>query len=314
MEIAKFKSIALEQIHGFVLSAGNAFTQFWQIVAKGFQHLRCQSGEAMKKLGVWSREAMVFARPKLTLFWSQAFLATKWATRSLAGSLQKSRQTLIVMGAGASNTLHKVGSASAKALRKLRTSSHEAAVAASGNIARLGRQVSATTKQLVVSFQKAQTAIVGLGKSVADQPRRQREARCAQENGVRELLVGSPDAVVLTDDEKRLVAANPTALNLFGISEFNLRNFTIDAFVTQNPFPRLEGNSLTFRRDSERRSQCKIRRLDGCLQSAECVFVAHALPHQHLYKFLNAAPYRITPLGFTARNAGRSTSRVARQT
>jgi len=244
-------------------------------------------------------------------FKSHAAIARKWAVGSLAGSLQKSRDTLMVVGGGASNTLQKVRNTSGKNLHKLRTTSHEAAVATNGKIKQLSRQVSAAAKHAVAPAQNAQAAVVGLGKIVADQPRRRREARRAKENEVRQLLVDSHDAVVLTDVKKRLVAANPAALNLLGVSEFNLKNFTIDAFLAQNLLPEFAGKGSTFRSDTERRSQCKIRRLDGCLQVAECVFVAHALPHQHLYKFLNAVPYRIAPPEFGARSAAVSTSSAA---
>jgi len=203
-------------------------------------------------------------------------------------------------------------------LRKLRAGFLVAIVAADTKIAQLGRQVSSLSRQITRKFLKAQDAIVTLGRTIADKPRRMREIRLTRENDLRILLASSLDAIVVTDNDRRLVAANGKALELFGISELNMGNFTVGAFLAKVELPDFDWTDSSFDRREVRGSRCKIRRLDGGLRIAECQFVASIVPRRHLYKFMNVAPYKITPPQFSKRNgsaaslrASESSSRIA---
>jgi PAS domain S-box-containing protein len=140
-------------------------------------------------------------------------------------------------------------------------------------------------EQMAVQLQRAQNTLTRLGRSVAEKPRRLKEALRDRENGLRKLLASSPDAIVVTNGDHRFVAANPKALGLFGISETNMRKFTIDAFLPDGHILGFDADGPPFMRREERHGKCKIRRLDGSVRVAEYVFVANFVPLRHLSRF-----------------------------
>jgi PAS domain-containing protein len=257
-------------------------------VADRLEKLRAASQKAFQNLRTASRDAIAFSNERIAplAFWvstaTKQFTAKAWVAVSHAGisALEK---------------LHTLQRESKEELQKLRATSHDALVHANGKISHFGSQISTAARQLATPFQKAYHSLVTAGQNVINKPRTIREARRASQTELLELLADSPDAIVVTDRDRRLVAANSIALDLFGISEHNLRNFTMDAFLAQDPFPDVEANPPAFRHREDRQCKCKIRRLDGSLQVAECVLVDHGLPREHVYKFINAAPYRVTP-------------------
>ena len=135
-----------------------------------------------------------------------------------------------------------------------------------------------------------------------------------RENDLRNLLASCLDAIVVTDGDRRLVAANAKALELFGISELNMGNFTVDAFLANVERPDFDWKDSSFESREVRVNRCKIRRLDGGWRVAECQFVASIVPRRHLFKFLNVAPYKITPPRFAKRNGSAAPLRTAEST
>jgi len=103
---------------------------------------------------------------------------------------------------------------------------------------------------------------------------------------VESVLASSLDATVVTSVGRRFVAANPKTSSLFGISETNMKMFTIDAFLSRGRIPFFDENGAPFISRKEKHGQCKIR-LDGSARVAKCLFVAKYLPLQHLCKFRN---------------------------
>jgi len=126
-----------------------------------------------------------------------------------------------------------------------------------------------------------------LGRSVADKSRRLPQALRARENDLRELLASSLDAIVVTNVGRRFVAANQKALDLFGVSQTNMRQFAIDAFLADDQILFFDGNGLPFVRREARHGECRIRRLDGSLRLTEYIFVANFVPFRHLCRFRN---------------------------
>jgi PAS domain S-box-containing protein len=169
----------------------------------------------------------------------------------------------------------------------LLASFHNAVVLTSGKIAKYRTQLLATSEQVTLHLWQAPSALATLGRNVADKPRRLRKALRTRENDLRKLLESAPDAVVVTDVDHRFVAANPKALDLFGVSETNLRNFTIDAFLPRGQILYFDGNGSPFIGREERHGECKIRRMDGSLRAAEYSFVANFVPRRHLCRFRN---------------------------
>ena len=70
-------------------------------------------------------------------------------------------------------------------------------------------QLFAASEQAMVYLRQAQSTLTGLGRTVADKPRRLQEALRARENDLRDLLVCSLDPIVVTDVGWRFVAAMP---------------------------------------------------------------------------------------------------------
>jgi len=84
-----------------------------------------------------------------------------------------------------------------------------------------------------------------------------------RENYLSRLLKDSSEPVVVTDDEHRLLAANLAALTLFGISQKNLNNFSIDAFLRHDQVHCFEREGPPFMQGPERLGECQIRPLNG---------------------------------------------------
>ena len=299
MEISKFKSqvsIMMEQVSAYFQKAENTLNALKGRTADRLQKVCCECEHGLRKIPGGSRDAIFFANGKISSFASQVSVSTK----QILVHLRSCRNTVTILGRSVIE-------------RKILGGSRDAIFFASGKISSFASQVSVSTKQILVHLQSARNTFTTLGRSVIEKNRRLREARWAKEDELRNLLMDSSGAIVVTDSDRRLVEANPKALDLFGISEFNMSKFTIDTFLIHDRNPDFEGNGLPFRRPVERQGQCKIRRLDGGLLVAECIFVADVLPRRYLYKFLNAAPYRITLLGCAARKAGSVTPRAESQ-
>jgi PAS domain S-box-containing protein len=164
-------------------------------------------------------------------------------------------------------------------------------------------QLPITLEQLSAHLQRAQHTLTRLAKSVASKRRRLREAQCRRENDLRNFLASSLDAIVVTNAERGFVDANPKALDLFGISESNMKQFTIDAFLSYAQVADFDENNLIFKKRQERRGRCTIRRLDGGLRVADFILVPYVVPHVHLFRFLNVAPRTTTLLRFVAKSS-----------
>jgi PAS domain S-box-containing protein len=149
-------------------------------------------------------------------------------------------------------------------------------------------QLFVALEKMTAHLHRAQQTLTGLGRSVVDKPRRL-QAGCTKEDDFRKCLHNCCDATVVTNGDRRLVYANPKALDLFGVSESNIRNFTIDTFLSHCEILELRRKWFLIRGD-ERYGKCKIIRLDGSSRVAEYVLVDDVIPRLDLYRFLNVAP------------------------
>jgi PAS domain S-box-containing protein len=229
-------------------------------------------------------------------FKSQAYIAWEQATVHL----ERVQHILASLRRGAADKLQEARRTSENDLRKLLANSRDAIVFANGKIARFRLPLFIALKKVTVHFQRAQKTLTRLGRSVIDRPRRLREARRTSENDLRRLLANSLDAIVVTDGHHRVVSANSKALDLFGVSELNMRKFTTDTFLSHFQKLELRRKWYAIRRD-ERYGKCEIRRLDGSLRVAEYIFVANFIARQDLYSFQNVAPPGISQLRFSAK-------------
>jgi PAS domain S-box-containing protein len=148
-------------------------------------------------------------------------------------------------------------------------------------------------EQMAVHLQRAQNTLARLVRSFAETRRRLQETLREKEDGLRKLLASSPDAIVVTNADHRLVAANPRALDLFGISEANMGKFTVDAFLPHKQILDFDGNGLPFIKREERHGKCRIRRLDGSSRIAEYTCVTNFSGRRHLSTFRDVTPEKI---------------------
>ena len=211
-------------------------------------------------------------------FRSQLFIALELATIVLRQKVHSAFERSVT---GGRRIVRGAFHVSSSHLQRLVTISRDAIVITNEKII---SQVFVGLVQVAVHLERAHDKLLRLGRSVAGQPRRLEEVHRARENDLRELLASSPDAIVVTDANRRFVEANPKALVLFGVSDANLRKFTIDAFFFRGQIPESEGNGSPFR---TKYGRCEIRRLDGSLRVAECCFFAYFIPRRHVYKFRN---------------------------
>ena len=148
------------------------------------------------------------------------------------------------------------------------------------------------SEQMAIHLQRARNMLASVVKSFAETHRRLQETLREREDGLRKWLASSPDAIVVTTADHRLVAANPRALDLFGISEANMGQFTLDAFLAHKQILDLDGNGPPFMKRQERHGRCRIRRLDGSLRVAEYTFVTNFAGRRHLSTFHDVVPKR----------------------
>ena len=310
MVITKFKghlSVVLERASVYLETAEKTFARLQKSAADKLKELHQQSENDLRKLRARSRSSSIVAKK----IFARLGLQLSNTSRKATVRLQKAQRTAARLGGAGVDRVQKLRHESENDLRKLLADCRFTIVAANGKISQLGEQVSSVSRQVTGKFLKARDAVVGLGRTIADKPRKMREIRLTRENDLRSLLASSLEAIVVTDSDRRLVAANAKALELFGISEFNMGNFTVDAFLASVELPNFDWNDSSFESREARAKRCKIRRLDGGLRVAEYQFVADIVPRRHLYKFLNVAPYKITPPGFAKRSGSAVSLRTA---
>lgn len=229
-------------------------------------------------------------------FKSQASTALEQATVHL----QRAQHIFTRLKSGAADKLQEARRARASDLRKLLANSLDAIVLTNRQIAKFRPPLFIALKKVTVHLQRAEKSLTGLGRNVINKPRRLQEAHRARANDLRKFLADSLDAIIVTNDDQCLVDANPKALDLFGVSELNMRKFTIDTFLSHCQILEVRRKWFAIRRD-ERHGECTIRRLDGSLRVADYLFVANIIPRKHLYRFLNVTTRRITQLRSSAK-------------
>ena len=259
-------------------------------VADGLLEALRSTRNALSRLQTSFLAAAVFTNGKITKLRPQLAAASERA----AAQVESAQSALGRAGRGIANGLLEALRSIRNALRKVYLGFLEAIFAVKRAIANCGSKLLAALKQVAAPFQRAYRAISGATRSVIERPRRLEEARLARENDLQTLLANSADAIIVTNSERRLVAANPQALDIFGVSELNMSNFTIGTFVSQRQILDFDRNSSPFIGLEERHGKCKIRRLDGSVWIAECIFVANVVPRRNLYRFVNVAPQKIT--------------------
>jgi PAS domain-containing protein len=288
MEITKLKpqlSIALKQATGHLQRARNALRGLGRSIVEKRRRLgealRTRADELKLRLRS-SRDAIAVTSDKIAKLGSRSSVALRQTTRLL----EQARNTVTGMGRGVVEKARSLGEAlrsRANELKSLPRSFRDAIAATSDKIASFGSRVTGRLK-------RARDTLTGFVKSVFGKRRKLREALRTREDELESVLASSLDAVVVTNGVHRFLATNPRALDLFGVSETNITQFTLDVFFSHGQIADFDRNGSSFIRRQESHGKCKIRRLDGSSRVAEYVFVANFAPLRHLIRFYDVTP------------------------
>jgi PAS domain S-box-containing protein len=285
MEITKFSSqlfAALEQVSEYLRQAPNTLTRLGKSALEKTRRLQeTRRATDLQTVLASSLDAIIVTSGKIPKFSSQLFAALE----QVSVHPRRALNTLTKLGESAlEKTLRLQETRRATDLQTVLASSLDTIIVTSGKLTKFSSRLFAALEEVSVHLRRALSTLAGRGKNAIEKTRRLQEARRARENDLRELLASSLDAIVVTNVDHRFVAANPKALHLFGVSEANIRQFAIDAFLLGRY---LDGDGLPFISREEKQGECQIRRLDGSLRLTEFIFVANFVPFRHLFRFRN---------------------------
>lgn len=298
MENNEIKSqliVELKRVSGRLQRVKDAFDRWQGVTAERLRHALCRSEDDLREE---LRTAIVAANERITRLRTQVESGSK----QVKPYFQKVQGTAVSLGKRAADELEIARQEWPNRLRRMGIVSRGAADEVNERVSRLGLRLVGTSKMIAANLEMALSTITNWGRIIVDLPKRLRETRRARETDLQDLLARSVEPMAVTDESRRLVAANPSALDLFGISDFNMKHFTIDAFLTKAEIPDIHTAVFLSAGQGERLPQCMIRRLDGCLRVAQYQLVSEILPHRHLYKFQNVGPYKLTPVGSYMKN------------
>jgi PAS domain S-box-containing protein len=146
-------------------------------------------------------------------------------------------------------------------------------------------RLSAMSDRLMPPLRSVRKTVVELGYRLKEGHWRLQETLREKEHYLAQLLADSAEPTIVTDDSHRVLAANPAALALFGVSMANVRKFTIDAFLPYSQVHCFERTGPPFVRGAEKLGECVIRRLDGRSKVVEYTFQANFVLGRHLARF-----------------------------
>jgi len=288
-ELRPHLALALEQVAVLFQRVWSALARLGRGAAEGLEWACRASENDLRKLQANFHDAAGVIKRKNAEFRSRLALALEQVAVHFRGAWD----AITRLGRGAADKLEGARCAGGNGLRKAGASFLEAIAVAKAKIAKFCLQLFLMLRHVAAHILRVVSAPVRLGRKIVDKPRRLREARLARENDLQTLLAGSLDGIIVTDGDHRLVAANSRGLELFGVSELNMRQFTIGTFLSHGQILDFDRNRSPFTRKEERHGNCKIRRLDGTSRQAECIFVPNVVPRRHLYRFVNGAPQKI---------------------
>ncbi len=304
MNISKYRLqlfASWEQFTAYLRQAQNALVGMGRNATERLSETFRPRVNDLRDLLASYHDAMAEANGKIAKRRSQLFAAWERFT----ASLRQAQDAFRGLGRKVVERPRATVRARVNNLRDLLASSQHAVALANGKMTKSRSQLFAARQKSKAHLRQAMSALAGLGRKLVEKPSRLQKALRAKENNLRKLLASSLDPIVVMDVGRRLVAANPKALDLFGVSETNLKKFTIDAFLSGNE-GLFSGNGSPFKGRVEKHGECKIRRLDGSSRVAEYVFVANFAPYQHLCRFCNVRTAHIKSFAFSSGHGNNS--------
>jgi len=104
----------------------------------------------------------------------------------------------------------------------------------------------------------------------------------SSEGSFQALFDASLDAILIVDDSRRYVDANPAACELLGVDQTQIRKFRIDDFASPEHRAEIEAAWESFLRNGKQRGEYKLVRLDGTVRHVEFSATANFIPGRHL--------------------------------
>lgn len=109
------------------------------------------------------------------------------------------------------------------------------------------------------------------------------ESRSGHREGpFRALFESSIDAILIADDSRRYVDANPAACELLGIERSHISRYHIDDFAAPNLREHIEEAWSAFLKDGTQRGEYELIRTDGSVRFVEFSATANFIPGRHL--------------------------------
>jgi two-component system, NarL family, sensor kinase len=96
------------------------------------------------------------------------------------------------------------------------------------------------------------------------------------------LFNASLDAILIADDSRRYVDANPAACELLAVDRTQITKFKIDDFASPKLRGEIEAAWKSFLRNGKLRGEYELVRLDGTVRQVEFSDIANFLPGRHL--------------------------------
>jgi len=102
------------------------------------------------------------------------------------------------------------------------------------------------------------------------------------EGAFRALFDSSIDAILIVDDSRRYLDANPAACELLGVPHAEIAKYRIDDFAAPALRPHIEETWSAFLRDGKQSGDYELIRSDGTIRSVEFNATANFVPGCHL--------------------------------
>ncbi len=125
-------------------------------------------------------------------------------------------------------------------------------------------------------------AIGGITGLLIDRVRQGRATTTDQERELHAIIANTTDALLVSDDDRRYVAANPAASRLLGLSPEQLLGRRVDDFLPEADANTVEALWADFLEAGSQRGEMTLRRADGDDVFVDYAAVARYLPGRHL--------------------------------